>query len=80
MVAITFCGCFCLLFVTVEELISISMSHAWRPPSHSFFLVCVTRLHVMRLAALFVQTINYISNFCEMALRDVLETLANLFV
>ena len=37
MVAITFCGCFSLLFVTVEELISISMSHAWRPPSHSFF-------------------------------------------
>jgi len=40
MVAITFCECFFLLFVTVEEpqyFISISMSRAWRPPSHSFF-------------------------------------------
>ena len=43
MVAIKFCECFCLLFVTVEEpqepqyFISTSMSHAWRPPSHSFF-------------------------------------------
>ena len=44
MVGIKFCEC--LLFVTVEEpqyFISISMSHAWRPPSHAFFffLVCL---------------------------------------
>ena len=42
MVGIKFCEC--LLFVTVEEpqyFISISMSHAWRPPSHAFLLVPV---------------------------------------
>ena len=40
----------CLLFVTVKEpqyFISINMSHAWRPPSHSFFwcvsLSCISR-------------------------------------
>ena len=40
MVAITFFECFCLLFLTVEEpqyFIFNSLSHAWTPPSPTFF-------------------------------------------
>ena len=36
---------FCELFVTVEEpqyFIFISMSYAWRPPSHTFFCMSHT--------------------------------------
>ena len=34
------------------RVFSISMPHSWRPPSHFFFLVRLTQLHVTRLAAL----------------------------
>ena len=53
MVGIKFCECLFIVCHSGRAIIfySISMSHAWRPPSH-IFLVCLTRWHIMRLAAL----------------------------